>query len=96
MIEEGEEKLTIEIKRMYSDIQQKSQEVCLARIGYEKGGQAKAVGNAGYQAGILSQEEYLEKELAFLQAETALQSANLALQQSLDIYRWAVLGAVDI
>lgn len=95
-IAEGEEKLKIEMERLYADVQQKMNRVMIAQTGYDKAAQAKGAGDAGYRAGILSGEDYLEAELDFLQATADLQSANLALQQSMDTYDWAVLGALKL
>ena len=45
---------------------------------------------------MLSKDAYLMEELDFVQKQADYLAADLALQQSMDTYDWAVLGIVDV
>ena len=45
-----------------------------------------------WQNGSLSQLGYLQQELAYLQAQSGFTCADLALQQAMQNYDWAVKG----
>ena len=43
--------------------------------------------------GMLSNIQYMQQELAWLQAQSGYKCADLALQQAIQNYKWAVAGA---
>jgi hypothetical protein len=42
---------------------------------------------------MLSNIQYMQQELAWLQAQSGYKCADLALQQAIQNYKWAVAGA---
>lgn len=95
-MEHGEQKLTSEMKRLYEDVLLKKDALEQAQTGYEKARQTKQQADIKYGAGMLSREDYLREELSCIQKEADLKAADLALEQALDTYDWAVLGIADV
>ena len=49
------------------------------------------------QNGSLSQIQFLQQEMAFLQAQSGFKCADLSLRQAMEDYNWAVKGVqVDV
>lgn len=95
-MEDGEQKLTSELKRLYEDVMLKRDSLEQAGTGYEKARLSKQQADTKYAVGMLSRDEYLMEELDYVQKEADYQAADLALQQSMDTYDWAVLGIADV
>lgn len=95
-MEDGEQKLTSEIKRLYGEVILKKDSLEQARTGYEKAQLNKQQADTKYAIGMLSRDEYLLEELDYVQKEADYKAADLALQQSMDTYGWAVLGIADV
>lgn len=95
-MEDGEQKLTSKMKRLYEDAAIKRDALEQARTGYEKARINKQQADTKYAIGMLSKDEYLMEELDYVQKEADYKAADLALQQAMDTYDWAVLGIADI
>ncbi len=93
---ESEEKLTIKMKGLYQDVLQKKEERDTAKTAYENAGLKKQAADAKYRAGLISQSEYLSAEMEYIQQTAGYKAADLALQQAMDTYDWAVLGLAEI
>ncbi|MGN0371920.1 MAG: TolC family protein [Enterocloster sp.] len=95
-MEDGEEKLTSKMKSLYEDVLQKRNELETAKTGYQKAQQTKQNADLKYSLGMLSQDQYLAEEMAYIQSTAGYKAADLAFTQSMDTYEWAVLGIADI
>mgnify|MGYP000606314528 CR=1 FL=1 len=96
-MEDGEQKLTSKMKRLYERCSHKAGNALeQARTGYEKARINKQQADTKYAIGMLSKDEYLMEELDYVQKEADYKAADLALQQAMDTYDWAVLGIADI
>ena len=95
-MEDGEQKLTSEMKRLYDEVILKRDSLQQAGTGYEKARLSKQQADTKYAIGMLSKDEYLMEELDYVQKEADYKAAGLALQQAMDTYDWAVLGIADV
>lgn len=95
-MDESEQKLKIEMERLYKDVQAKKISYDAAMISYEKARLTKEAADRQYQMKMISELQYLGAEVQFAQAEIARKSADTALLQSMLNYDWAVKGFVKI
>lgn len=95
-MEDGEQKLASEMKRLYEDMHLKRDSLEQVWTGFEKALAKKQQADTKYAIGLLSMDEYLSEELDYIQREADDKAADLALTQSIDTYEWAVLGIVDV
>lgn len=96
MIEEGDQKLTIEMERLYQEVMDSKAAYEAAAVGYEAAKLSKAAADRQYQLGLLSQVQYVGTQISYYQKKAAYESANLGLLQAMETYDWAVLGLADI
>lgn len=92
MIEEGDEKLTIEMQRLYQDVQDKKAAYEAAKTGLEAAELNRAASERQYQLGLMSQVQYVGTQISFYQKKGEKESANLSLLQAMENYDWGVLG----
>ena len=95
-VAESEEKLTIKMKQLYQDVLQKKEERDAAKTAYENAGLQKQAADAKYRAGMISQTEYLSAEMEYIGQTASYRAADLAFEQAMDTYDWAVLGLAEI
>lgn len=95
-VENSEEKLTIKMKSLYEDVFQKKNELDAAETSWQRAQQEKQNADLKYSIGMLSQEEHIEAEMSYVQAQASYKAADLALTQAIDTYGWAVLGIADM
>lgn len=95
-LDESEQKLQIEMERLYKDVQAKKISYDAAMVSYEKARLAKEAADRQYQLKMISELQYLGAEVQFANAEIARKSADTALLQSMLNYDWAVQGFVKI
>ena len=95
-VAESEEKLTIKMKQLYQDVLQKKEERDAAKTAYENAGLQKQAADAKYRAGLISQTEYLSAEMEYIGQTASYRAADLAFEQAMDTYDWAVLGLAEI
>ena len=92
-VEYSEENVRSNIQALYDAMEEKNSSYSAAKTAYESGQiswQAAQVQNAN---GMLSNIQYMQQELAWLQAQSGYKCADLALQQAIQNYKWAVAGA---
>ena len=94
-VAESEEKLTIKMKQLYQDVLQKKEERDAAKTAYENAGLQKQAADAKYRAGLISQTEYLSAEMEYIGQTASYRAADLAFEQAMDTYDWAVLGLAE-
>lgn len=95
VVEEDEQQLTSEMKRLYEEIMQKRSELETAEISYSAAQKTYELAEIQAQAGLLNQEEVLTEEMDMIQAEADYRSAGLAYTQAVDTYKWAVAGTTE-
>lgn len=95
-IEEGEQKVTIELKALYDDVAIKKAAYESALTGYQSAQTSQAGNDRRYALGMLGKSDYLATQVSFYQKEAAYETADTALRLSIETYRWAVRGFLTI
>lgn len=95
-IEEGEQKVTIELKALYDDIFVKKAALEAAQFGYQGAQQSQAGYDRMYSLGMLSKSDYLGAQISYYQKQASCESADTALRLSIETYKWAVRGFLEI
>lgn len=95
-IEEAEQKLSIEMQRLYAAVQQKKLAYDAAGIAFEKARLAQDAAARQYGMKMISHLQYLGAEVSYYQAEGAKKTADTELLQALLNYDAAVDGFVTI
>lgn len=93
-LDELEEKVRIKMEQLYEEVNQKKQAYDAAKTGLDGAEIQWSNTQNQYRMGMLSDAEYLEKQLPYMQKKMAFDSADLALFQALENYHWAVEGIV--
>ncbi|MCI8658937.1 MAG: TolC family protein [Lachnospiraceae bacterium] len=96
MIEEGDDKLTIEMQRLYQDVLDKKAAYQAAKTGYEAAELNRAACERQYELGLLSRVQYIGTQISYYQKKGEKEAANLSLLQAMETYDWAVLGFATV
>ena len=91
-VEYSENTVRSNIQTLYDTILEKKSSYDSAVTAYQSAEMAWNAAQIQKQNGSLSQIQYLQQELAWLQAQSGLKCADLALQQAMQDYDWAVRG----
>lgn len=91
-VEYSEENVRSNIQALYDEMEEKNASYTAAKTAYESGQIAWQAAQIQKANGMLSNIQYMQQELAWLQAQSGYKCADLALQQALQNYRWAVAG----
>lgn len=91
-VEYSEENVRSNIQALYDEMEEKNASYTAARTAYESGQIAWQAAQIQKANGMLSNIQYMQQELAWLQAQSGYKCADLALQQALQNYKWAVAG----
>ena len=96
-IEEGEQKLTIEMQRLYQDVLDKKAAYEAAMTGYEAAEKSNGAAQRQYQNGLLSEMQYVGTQISYNQKKAATESAELDLWTAMNANDWGieVLAAVE-
>lgn len=92
MIDEGDQKLTIEMRRLYQEVQDKKAAYEAAQTGFAAAQLSRDAAERQYQLGLLSQVQYIGTQISYYQKKAEKESANLNLLQAMENYDWGVLG----
>jgi len=92
MIEEGDQKLTIEMQRLYQEVQDKKAAYEAARTGFAAAEKSREAAERQYRLGLLSQVQYIGTQISYHQKKAEKESANLNLLQAMENYDWGVMG----
>lgn len=92
-VEYSENTVRSDIQALYDQILEKHAAYDAAKTAYESGKMVWDAAQIQKQNGSLSQIQYLQQELAWLTTESGYHCAGLELQQAIQNYRWAVVGA---
>ena len=91
-VEYSEENVRSNIQALYDEMEEKNASYTVAKTAYESGQIAWQAAQIQKANGMLSNIQYMQQELAWLQAQSGYKCADLALQQALQNYKWAVAG----
>ena len=91
-VEYSEENVRSNIQALYDEMEEKNASYTAAKTAYESGQIAWQAAQIQKANGMLSNIQYMQQELAWLQAQSGYKCADLALQPALQNYKWAVAG----
>ena len=92
-VEYSEENVRSNIQALYDAMEEKNSSYSAAKTAYESGQISWQAAQVQKANGMLSNIQYMQQELAWLQAQSGYRCADLALQQAIQNYKWAVAGA---
>lgn len=92
-VEYSEENVRSNIQALYDAMEEKNSSHSAAKTAYESGQISWQAAQVQKANGMLSNIQYMQQELAWLQAQSGYKCADLALQQAIQNYKWAVAGA---
>lgn len=92
-VEYSEENVRSNIQALYDAMEEKNSSYSVAKTAYESGQISWQAAQVQKANGMLSNIQYMQQELAWLQAQSGYKCADLALQQVIQNYKWAVAGA---
>ncbi len=95
-IEEGEQKLTIEMQRLYQDVLDKKAAYEAAMTGYEAAEKSNGAAQRQYQNGLLSEMQYVGTQISYNQKKAAKESAELELWTAMNAYDWGIEGLATV
>ena len=84
ILDEGDQKLTIEMQRLYQDVMDKKAAYDAAATGYQAAEASWGKAQRQYQNGLISEIQYIGLQLAYYQKKAAFESANLSLWQAME------------
>lgn len=96
MIDEGEQKLTIEMKRLYNDVFTQKEAFEGAKAGYQAAQKTHDKYTRMYQMGLLGESDYIGTEISYYQAKSAYESADTALRLAIESYNWGIQGLATV
>lgn len=96
MIQEGDQKLTIEMQRLYQDVLDKKAAYEAACTGFEAARLNHEASERQYRLGLLSEVQYIGTQISFYQKKAEKDSADLNLLQAMETYDWAILGIAAV
>ncbi len=92
-VEYSEENVRSNIQALYDAMEEKNASYAAAKTAYESGQITWQAAQIQKANGMLGSIQYMQQELAWLQAQSGYKCADLALQQAIQNYKWAVAGA---
>ena len=95
-IEEGEQKLTIEMQRLYQDVLDKKAAYEAAMTGYEAAEKSNGAAQRQYQNGLLSEMQYVGTQISYNQKKAEKESAELDLWTAMNAYDWGIEGLATV
>ena len=95
-IEEGEQKLTIEMQRLYQDVLDKKAAYEAAMTGYKAAEKSNGAAQRQYQNGLLSEMQYVGTQISYNQKKAAKESAELDLWTAMNAYDWGIEGLAAV
>ena len=96
ILDEGDQKLTIEMQRLYQDVMDKKAAYDAAATGYQAAEASWGKAQRQYQNGLISEIQYIGLQLSYYQKKAAFDSANLSLWQAMENYDWGVTGLAAV
>ena len=85
-VEYSEENIRSNIQALYDEMEEKNASYTAAKTAYESGQIAWQAAQIQKANGMLSNIQYMQQELAWLQAQSGYKCADLALQQAIQVF----------
>lgn len=95
-IEEGEQKMVIEMQRLYSEVLAQQAAYEAAQTGFDSAQRSMDGYERMYQLGMLGKSEYLGTRISYYQKKSGYEIADMTLRQAIETYEWAVKGYADL
>ena len=95
-IKDQENEVRTSLDLLYKDVLQKQAAYEAARTKFAADGADKAAADRKTALGMMSRQEYLTAESAYLAAEAEFTEASLALTGAMEEYEWAVKGMMEL
>ena len=95
-INEGEQKLTIEMQRLYQDVLDKKAAYEAAQTGYAAAEKSNGAAQRQYQNGLLSEMQYVGTQISYNQKKAAKEAAELDLWSAMNAYDWGIEGLAAV
>ena len=95
-IKDQEDQVRTSLDLMYQDVKQKQKAYEASETLYEAAKADKAAADRKNALGMMSRQEYLQAESAWLSSEASHTSAKLDLTGAIEDYQWALEGLLDI
>ena len=95
-IKDQEDSVRSSLDLMYKDLKQKQKAYEASETLYEAAKADKAAADRKNELGMLSRQEYLQAESAWLSSEASHTAAKLDLTGAIENYQWALEGLLDI
>lgn len=95
-IKDQEDSVRSSLDLMYQDLKQKQKAYEASETLYEAAKADKAAADRKNALGMMSRQEYLQAESAWLSSEASHTSAKLDLTGAIENYQWALEGLLDI
>lgn len=95
-IKDQENEVRTNLELLYRDVLQKQASYEAAKIKYTTDEAAKASADRKNSLGMLSRQEYLTAENAWLSAQSEFEAAGLSLTAAMEEYEWAVKGLMEL
>lgn len=91
-LQDGEAKVRISMESLYGTLQQQRAAREGAAAAWEAAEKERKALDQKYSLGMVGRLEYLQGELTYLQAESAMQAADISLRKAWEDYLWQVRG----
>lgn len=91
-VQNAEDELRSDMKTLYDTIIEKKAAYDAAGTALQSAQLTWNAAQIQYQNGTISQIQYMQQEMAYLQAQSGYKCADLSLQQAVRNYQWAVKG----
>lgn len=95
-IEQNEQQMAIEMKRLYDEVLAEQIAYQATTTGYQSATLDKEKYERMYQGGMLSKSDLLGAQIAYYQKKAEYETANLNLYQALNTYEWAIKGYATV
>jgi len=95
-IKDQEDSVRSSLDLMYQELKQKQKAYEASETLYEAAKADKAAADRKNALGMMSRQEYLQAESAWLSSEASHTAAKLDLTGAIENYQWALEGLLDI
>lgn len=95
-VTELEENLTVTMKQLYENVNQAKTAYDAAKTGYQSAEISWGNTKNKNKMGMLSNAQFIQEEMQYIQKKTNYETAELNLFQALENYKWAVKGVVSL
>lgn len=95
-IKNQEESIKAGVRNLYNDVLQKRTALQSAQAAFDTETAAMKAAETKYQLGMIGQMEYLQEQAAFAGSQSNVETANMNLQQAIELYEWALKGYMNV